>query len=831
MPFNLTFSATSSGLRDMIQFLSQRLGKQALDCPGYMDESASQVWALAHCCTALPLGHPPLSSTADVQYMLASTARALSLPMGEAGSALLHLPLKSLAKLAWGMAKLGYVDPGFWSTFSAAAAAALADTIQQLVPTSPGRYSQPRSFEEASLFDSQGVANVLWACATIGHNDPDLLDNACLALELLAQYPGQLSGLSLSSSVWALAKLDHPCHPTIAIISEAVMQSIVAVRGNSQSSDCGSGSGTVGTASTLRASSVSDPSRSSSTAPRGTAASGAPSTASSQRDTANSGTAESGTSAEEVEACVSTPRAAELHARRSSLHASSLRAPMSPWAGMDPQALVNTAWGLAHCGGYNAHIFDEIARELEHSVSRGFDSSSLSLALWTFANVGHTAVHLMGQEKATNSLAMSPLSRLQGASTSTGGYPSTASTSTGGYPTTASAHVPLDRPRLKQLDLLFKERHHSSNAARKQQTPHQASRWQARVFQLSKGRPKEKESVLHALQAWRLHDVVCSAALHNVELFSDQDMCNLLQACALAKHHHASFYSVVAAEVINRAETGEASSELLCMCAWAFAKLHFYDQALMESISECVRLKVDLMSPRSLSSLAWSFAELRHYEPQLFDSLSRPIQEMLRSGRCTEHDISTTALAYAQFNHYDRSLMRQLSKAAQERLPHMNLQHISNVLWALSVMQHFDEKLSNKAFASARRSYEQGSTLDFITAMQLFQAQNLMDDIYGGIIELPARLGEHLTYECESIWGKVAARSIHVSNFQKDVCEWRDLQSSDAKQQYMVDALDAVLWRTHTASPSHIGSAMHLPDLWNMQSENSRQQSDASSSP
>jgi hypothetical protein len=107
-----------------------------------------------------------------------------------------------VANCAWAFAKLGH--------YNAAALDALAGAACDLL--GPGGAS-PGGSEQAALqrrqqpgFGPQGLCNVLWALAKLGHHHGALLEAACAALPALLP---RCALQDLQHAAWALAVLNH----------------------------------------------------------------------------------------------------------------------------------------------------------------------------------------------------------------------------------------------------------------------------------------------------------------------------------------------------------------------------------------------------------------------------------------------------------------------------------------------------------------------------------------------------------------------------------------------------------------------------------------------
>jgi len=114
-------------------------------------------------------------------------------------------------------------------------------------------------------------------------------------------------------------------------------------------------------------------------------------------------------------------------------------------------------------------------------------------------------------------------------------------------------------------------------------------------------------------------------ALRRIQNFKPQELTNM--ACSIAKcalvdtrgSDSAPLVGAVAEEALHKLDKFEAQH--LPYMSWAFAKLQYWDPALLEALSKKAMEKAVEMKPEELSAMLWAIAALRMWNIPLFQAL------------------------------------------------------------------------------------------------------------------------------------------------------------------------------------------------------------------
>lgn len=193
-----------------------------------------------------------------------------------------------------------------------------------------------------------------------------------------------------------------------------------------------------------------------------------------------------------------------------------------------------------------------------------------------------------------------------------------------------------------------------------------------------------------------LVDDLASLMASNINTFDARGLANSAWAFGKLKYApNQKLPQLIAAAAITKMDVFSAQN--LSNLLWSFVYLHHRDEALMAAVAKKVVSKVTEFKPQELANVVWAFASMDHYEPHLMDVVGARALALVDQFK--EQELSNVVWAFAKLHHYEQGLFAHLLAAVKAKLPHFLPQGVSNIAWALATAGHRDEPLFEQLLA------------------------------------------------------------------------------------------------------------------------------------
>ncbi|CAL8462328.1 g1861 [Coccomyxa elongata] len=331
-----------------------------------------------------------------------------------------------------------------------------------------------------------------------------------------------------------------------------------------------------------------------------------------------------------------------------------------------PQALSNTVWALSKLDTLDETLFTAIVKQVLDKLTR-FNAQNVANTVWGFANLGFDPGLQLCDAVAQNSIY------------------------------TMHDYSPQNIANVLWSYAKMGKRYEALLSSASAHAAHTMSAFQP-------------QSVANFCWAFATLNVPpsnqCLTALaehanHTLKQFSPQNISNTAWAVATLQFKHLTLMTNVASEVTARLSSAESSAfsrQHLANLIWSFATLELDPgPAFLRAVANAMAERASNCNPQEISNTVWAYAKLRFYDAAVMDTFAN--EAMRRIDEFSQQNLANLAWAMGKLSHFHEGLLDAIAEHATAMVQELSLQHVSNILWTYASFLHLKPAMTS-AFVS-----------------------------------------------------------------------------------------------------------------------------------